>query len=98
MHIGDIVFVEGWNMVRAGVVEHALAIEGREHVTTSIASTTTEKEGNNEEVSGTAGAGLHRRCDSGHLPQGHTQHDLQPRKRGKDGCRKRGRRDQGAKK
>src|SRR6516164_10715275 len=32
MHIGDIVFVEGWNMVRAGVIEHALAIEGREHI------------------------------------------------------------------
>src|SRR5215470_7230681 len=32
MHIGDIVFVEGWNMVRAGVVEYALAIEARECV------------------------------------------------------------------
>src|SRR5215471_3544529 len=32
MHIGDIVFVEGWNMVRAGVFEHALAVEGRERV------------------------------------------------------------------
>src|SRR5262245_20263747 len=27
MHIGDIVFIEGWNMLRASVVEHALAIE-----------------------------------------------------------------------
>src|SRR5215472_15226580 len=32
MHIGDIIFVEGWDMVRAGVVEHTLAIEAREHV------------------------------------------------------------------
>src|SRR5262245_19331305 len=32
MHIGDIVFVEGWNMVLAAVVEHALATEGRERV------------------------------------------------------------------
>src|SRR5262245_64590872 len=31
-HIGDIVFVEGWNTARAGVVAYALAVESCERV------------------------------------------------------------------